>query len=888
MKTEINTTCPYCGVGCGLIATLSGQALDLQGDPQHPANFGRLCSKGSALAETLSLDERLLYPRLGGERVSLDKALHAVAERFSATIERYGPDSVAFYVSGQLLTEDYYVANKLMKGYIGSANIDTNSRLCMSSAVAAYKRAFGADSVPCCYEDLDSADLIVLAGSNLAWCHPVLYQRIKKAKEQRPTLQVAVIDPRRTPTCEIADVHLALRPGSDAALFNGLLYYLICAEALDRAFISEATEGFEHLLEHLPGQASTHSVAAVARYCGLEEALVGEFFRLFAATRKTLTLYSQGINQSGSGVDKCNAIINCHLATGRIGKPGCGPFSITGQPNAMGGREVGGLANMLAAHMDFDPLHTDRVRRFWQSPTIAAKPGLKAVELFQAVAAGKIKALWIMATNPAVSMPDANAVRRALAACEFLVVSDCVQNTDTTQLADVLLPAAAWGEKDGTVTNSERCISRQRAFLSLPGEAQPDWWLICRVAQRMGFEHAFDYHSAADIFREHAALSGFENRGERDFNIAALQDLHDEEYRQLSPLQWPLSGARQGSQRLFENSRFYTPNGKARFLTVMPRPPVNAPDDAYPFILNTGRVRDQWHTMTRTGQAWRLTAHMPEPFVAAHPHDACRLGLAEGSIVQVQSRWGDMLARLRCCDDQAPGQLFAAMHWNDCYAANACVGRVVNPAVDPLSGQPESKQTPVKLQAFPARWHAFVLTRQALSLSGNGYRVKIRHRHCIRYELGDPALPADCRRWARDLLPQPGEWLEFSDAACGRYRAAMIRDRQLQMVVFAATHHDLPAREWLSELFAYETLPDSDRLSLLAGRPASGAVNNGKLVCACFGVNSGTLLEAIEKYALRTPAEVGQHLKAGTHCGSCLPEIDTLIALSEQRKAIES
>jgi assimilatory nitrate reductase catalytic subunit len=520
MTEPTKTTCPYCGVGCGVLVTpQTDGTLSVRGDPDHPANLGRLCSKGAALGETLGTAGRLLHPTVAGEQVSWDRALDQVAGRLGEIVAAHGPGAVAFYVSGQLLTEDYYVANKLMKGFIGGANIDTNSRLCMASSVAGYKRALGADTVPCDYADLESAELLVLVGSNTAWCHPVIYQRIKQAKQANPERQIVVIDPRRTATCEIADLHLPVAPGTDTVLFNGLLNWLRREDALDWTFLESHTEGFAAAFT--AARESAGSVPRVAAACGVPESDLADFYRRFARTERVVTLYSQGVNQWSFGTDKVNAIINCHLATGRIGRPGMGPFSITGQPNAMGGREVGGLANQLAAHMDFAPEDVDRVGRFWQADGIAREPGLKAVEMLRAVEEGNIKAIWVMATNPAVSMPDADRVRAALRACELAICSDLFADTDTARCADVLLPAAGWGEKDGTVTNSERCISRQRAFLDPPGEARPDWWILTEVARRMGFADAFPYRSAAEVFREHAALSGFENDGRRDFDIGA-------------------------------------------------------------------------------------------------------------------------------------------------------------------------------------------------------------------------------------------------------------------------------------------------------------------------------------------------------------------------------
>ena len=474
-EAAVRTTCAYCGVGCGIRATVtSDRQVKIEGDTDHPANRGRLCSKGTHLGETVGLEGRLLHPMIGDKRVGWDKALDLVARRFKETIAKHGPDSVAFYVSGQLLTEDYYVANKLMKGFIGSGNIDTNSRLCMSSAVAGHIRAFGEDVVPASYDDLDQADLVVLVGSNTAWCHPIVYQRIMAARAARGT-KLVVIDPRRTETCEDADLHLAIRPGSDVALMNGLLAYCRQEGLLDDAFLAAHVAMPGDFWEAIETDSDLWSVA---KTCDIAPVDLKQFYDLFAAHPRTVTLFSQGINQALRGTDQVNAIINVHLATGRIGKPGAAPFSITGQPNAMGGREVGGLASTLAAHMDFAPDNVARVGRFWSAPSMATKPGLKAVDLFRAVGEGRIKALWVMATNPDVSMPDAGRVREALAACPFVVVSDVIADTDTGRFAHVRLQETGWAEKDGTVTNSERRISRQRGLLPAPGEARPDWWIV--------------------------------------------------------------------------------------------------------------------------------------------------------------------------------------------------------------------------------------------------------------------------------------------------------------------------------------------------------------------------------------------------------------------------
>lgn len=877
----VRTTCPYCGVGCGVKVTVHPDGgARVEGDEQHPANYGRLCSKGAALGETLSPDDRLLYPEIGGRRASWDEALDAVATGFRQALAEHGPDAVAFYVSGQLLTEDYYVANKLMKGGLGSANIDTNSRLCMASSVVGHQRAFGSDTVPGCYEDLEEADLVVLVGSNLAWCHPVLYQRILAARERRGGKpKLVVIDPRRTATCDAADAHLPLKPGSDTALFAGLLVHLYQQDRLDPEFLEQQVAGFWPA--YRAAKEVAPNVPAVAAKTGLAESDIAEFYGLWGRTRKVVTVYSQGVNQSSYGSDKVNAILNCHLATGRIGQPGMGPFSVTGQPNAMGGREVGGLANQLAAHLNFAPDTVERVRRFWQAPVIARQPGLKAVELFRAVADGRIKAIWIMGTNPVVSLPDADRAREALQRCPLVIVSDAVADTDTVRLAHIKLPAQTWGEKDGTVTNSERRISRQRTFLPPPGEAQPDWWIVTQIAHRLGFGALFPYESPAAIFREHAALSGFENDGSRDFDISALADLADADYDALQPVQWPLPrGATVGTARLFSAGGFFTTDRKARCIAVGERAPVHAADDDFPLILNSGRIRDQWHTMTRTGKTARLTGHIPEPYVEIHPVDALASGVSENILARVHSRWGEVIVRVRTNPEQKPGSVFAPMHWGSPLAPRGRVNAAVNPVVDPLSGQPESKHTPVRVQAYRPRWHGFLLSRDAIEPPAVDYRVSVRDRECWRYELAGETAIDDWPAWARGWLgDQPGwEWLEFADAGTGRYRGVVLVDGRLHACLFVAPTHELPPRGWLAGLFAQPELGPAERASLLAGRPGGGQRDCGRIVCACFGVGLNTLTTVIRERRLATPEAIGQTLKAGTNCGSCVPELRQLIA----------
>ena len=874
MPVETKTTCPYCGVGCGVVATVGEDgAVSVRGDPDHPSNYGRLCSKGSALAETIDLDGRLLHPEIGGERASWDEALDRVAERFSAAIAEHGPDSVAFYVSGQLLTEDYYVANKLMKGFFGAANIDTNSRLCMSSSVAGHRRAFGADTVPGSYEDLELADLVVLTGSNLAWCHPVLYQRLAAEKARRPGLKVVVIDPRRTMTADIADLHLAIRPDSDVALFAGLFSHLVTNGAVDQNFVGAHTTGFGDAF------AAAIPFGDVLERTGLPAMQLREFYRLFTASEKVVTCYSQGVNQSSSGTDKVNAILNCHLATGRIGRPGMGPFSLTGQPNAMGGREVGGLANMLAAHMAIENAEDrDRVRRFWDAPTIAERPGLKAVDLFQAVAEGRIKALWIMATNPVVSMPDADAVEAALKTCPFVVVSDILRETDTARHAQVLLPALGWGEKDGTVTNSERRISRQRNFLEAPGEARADWWQLAEVARRMGFAQAFAYETPAAIFAEHAALSAFENRESRDFDIGAHAGIDGAAYDALSPFQWPQpAGQGPAETRFFAKGGFYHPDGKARFVAVAPAA-SDRTDEVHPFTLNTGRIRDQWHTMTRTGKSARLSAHIAEPFAELHPRDALEIGVAPAGLVEVESPLGRVVLRALVTDRQARGSIFAPMHWNDQYAAKARIDALIPPVTDRISGQPASKNVAVAARPFKPAAYAFAVSRAKPEALDAAYWALAKAEGGWRLELAFDGAAEDWAGWCRRAFAIPGdvEPLGYADRQTGEIRLAFFDGPRLLAAFFLAREPVAVARNWaIAELAAAHTNPRK-RFSLVAGRPGTDKPDPGATVCACFSVGVNQIVAAV-RGGCHSVEAVGAALNAGTNCGSCRGEIRGII-----------
>jgi len=886
MKNVVKTTCPYCGVGCGILAQLDEDGrVTVKGDPDHPSNFGRLCSKGAALADTISYEGRLLYPEINGETENWSNALNHVALKLNDTIAQYGADSVAFYVSGQLLTEDYYVANKLMKGFIGSNNIDTNSRLCMSSAVAGYKRAFGSDSVPCAYEDLERAKLVVLVGSNTAWCHPVLFQRLRQAKIDNPDLIIVVIDPRKTATCDIADLHLAILSGTDNILFNGLLVHLKTQGEANELYINQCTDGLEETLNAALSVAAT--VEKVSKLCGLDIDVVTEFYRLFSRTERVVSVFSQGINQWSYGTDRVNSIINCHLITGRIGRPGMGPFSFTGQPNAMGGREVGGLSNQLAAHMAIeDDSHRELVKEFWQSAIISDQQGLKAVDLFQAVQNGTIKAIWIIATNPAVSMPNADFVRKALSQCDFVIVSDCMRNTDTTQYANVLFPAQTWGERDGTVTNSERRISRQRQFLPIPGEAKPDWKIISEVAKCMGFTQGFNYLSALEIFKEHAELSGYKNNGTRDFDISYFEGISEQEFWDFKPIQWPISKLNgRGTTRMFSDGKFYTENNRAKFIAVKTHQPSNACSKEFPLILNSGRIRDQWHTMTRTGKSATLSTHCVEPFIEIFPQDANKESIEHGALVKVSSFWGSIVVKAVFSDNLRQGSVFMPMHWNDQFSSKSYSNALVNPNVDPISGQPEYKHTPVNIRAYKAKWYGFLLSRRKLTIQHSSYWAATKGRGYWRYEIAGNDNTEDWARCARSILCQDAqniEWIEYFDSAVSRYRGARIENAHLESCIFIGPDFNLPERDWLSNLFSKDILSENERNSLLSGKPVKGVKDSGKIICACFGVGINTITELIKCEGLNSVEDIGKKIQAGTNCGSCIPELSLILSNSNK------
>ncbi|WP_439842541.1 nitrate reductase [Aeromonas taiwanensis] len=864
----MKTTCAYCGVGCGIRLNREGDEWQLQGDEQHPANGGALCVKGASLLESLAFPDRLLYPRWMGQRIGWEEALDTLAARLATIAKESGPEAIGLYLSGQLTTEDYYVANKLMKGYLGSANVDTNSRLCMSSAVVAHQRAFGEDLVPACYEDLELADLVVLTGANTAWTHPVLFRRLQQARARRPGLRLVVLDPRRTMTAEQGDLHLALKPGSDVTLWNGLCRYLLDVDGWDKDYVAQHVSGFEALAAALDDPA--WQLDEVARSCGLSRSDLLGFYQLFARTPKTVTLFCQGINQSNQGVDKANAILNAHLMCGRIGKPGAAPFSMTGQPNAMGGREVGGLATQLAAHMGFGEAECDRVQRFWQSPTIVRGPGHKAVELFEAVHRGEIRALWVLGTNPAVSLPDGNRVREALSRCELLVVSEVTANTDTARLAHLLLPAAAWGEKSGTVTNSERTISRQRAFLPLPGEARPDWWALTQIARRLGFGEGFAYEHEHDIFCEHAALSGFENAGERQFDISGLAGLTRAEFEALEPLRWPVNARwPKGRDRLFEDGRFATPDGRARLLPLAQHfPPQQGagPEEDLPLLLNSGRLRDQWHTMTRTGHVPRLQEAEPWPRVRMGAASLLALGVREGDLVRLGNDLGEALLLAGLDEGLREGEAFLPMHWTDSQCSQGAVNRLIAPVVDPLSGQPMFKQGRVQARAQPTRWEGLWCGRHEWREPVDWWaRRPLPEGNCtlLASWSESPAI-----LWQR--LGAEGHWLRLPLKE-GWLAVALAGDRIEGLLLVAARRPSIKV-DLLASLLG--TPLQAGGLSQTLSQALAG---ESRLVCSCLRVSEERIVDAITRQGVSELPGLQALLGCGSNCGTCLPEIDKLL-----------
>ena len=853
------TTCPYCGVGCGVLAKReAGGTVTIKGDPDHPANFGKLCSKGMTLGETFGLEQRLLRPRIGTVDVSWGEATKLVATKLSEAIRDHGPESVAFYVSGQFLTEDYYVANKLMKGFFGSANIDTNSRLCMASAVAGHKRSFGADIVPCNYTDLETSDLVVLVGSNLAWCHPVLFQRLQAAREKRGT-KLVVIDPRRTITAECADLHLQLKSGSDVSLFNGLLRNLYSRGEICSRFVFARTNGLAETLI----VATRHTDERVSIDTGLGLSQLKAFYDLFAVHAKTVTAFSMGVNQAADGTNKVNAIINCHLLTGRIGKEGAGPFSITGQPNAMGGREVGGLANMLAAHMDIENAdHRGAVQDFWKSPRIAEKPGLKAVELFDAVREGKIMALWIMATNPAVSMPNSTRIAEALKACPFVVVSDVAAATETAAHAHVLLPAKGWGEKDGTVTNSERRISRQRPFMPTEGVAKADWHILCDVAKQMGYA-GFDFETPAEIFAEHAALTTVLNKSSRLLNLAVIAA---QNYEDMPPQQW-------GGAQPFAKLKFETPDGKARFVATPFSPTVT--NDSRTYTLNTGRIRDQWHTMTRTGLVPKLFDHRAEPYIECHPADARAIGLGHAELATVNGVHGSSVLRVLLSDSVNVGEIFQPMHWSNTFASAPKANASTLGLTDPVGGQPALKSTRTFVTRFPAKWYGFGVTAGITNPKFDYWATRPLSSG-RSFECAGLQQPTDWHSLLAPMIDLEGTEIDVSyvvSASSSNFRCAALRQGKLHFAFFASETPVQASRHWLQHLLGTNV----SAIHVLAGRPASTAADVGPIVCSCNSVGRFQICAIFASNPNASILHICELTGAGMGCGTCRPEIQKIL-----------
>ncbi|QDA61070.1 nitrate reductase [Hymenobacter jejuensis] len=693
------STCCYCGVGCGVVVKKEKNgSVSVAGDAEYPVNKGQLCSKGINLQYTVNdRHDRLLYPQMRynksmpRQRVSWEQALQRTAAVFKTFIEKYGPDSVAFYASGQCLTEEYYVINKLIKGFIGSNNIDTNSRLCMSSAVVGYKMSLGEDSVPICYDDIELADCFFVTGANPAWCHPILWRRIEAHKAANPEVKIIVADPRRTDSCALADLHLQLLPGTDVFLNHAIGRVLIENGDIDLDFIQHHAEGFEQYRQVVFERTTAESAAI----CGVPEADIRLAAQYIGNAKGFLSLWTMGLNQSSIGVNKNLSLINLNLITGQIGKPGAGPFSLTGQPNAMGGREVGGLSNLLPAHRSLDnAAHRREVEQFWGGTTISDKPGLTATEMFDALHDGRLKAIWIICTNPLTSLPDVRRAEEALQKAKFVVVQDISNTPQTLAFADVILPAAAWAEKEGTMTNSERRISYLSKVVDAPGEALPDAEIICRFAQTMGYR-GFDYASAEAIYLEHVRLTTGTNLDISGLTYAILKEQRS--------IQWPYNQnlKQQGPPRLFTDKVFSTPSGRARIHPVSVETRSAAPNDEFPFILTTGRIRDQWHTMSKTGKVNKLRKHISQAFLEVHPEDAARLELTDDDLVVVRSCNGEVRVKAKLSSGIRPGVVFLPMHWgkqlgSDLNRAN----NVTSGLVDPVSKEPDFKYATVQVEKY--------------------------------------------------------------------------------------------------------------------------------------------------------------------------------------------
>ncbi|MFH4614840.1 molybdopterin-dependent oxidoreductase [Vibrio diabolicus] len=859
------TTCPYCGVGCGI--EISNNKII--GDALHPANSGSLCVKGVALAESLQMPSRLLYPKLREKEVSWQSVTDLIAQEIHQAKAEFGPDSVAMYVSGQLLTEDYYVANKLMKGYVGSANIDTNSRLCMSSAVAAHVRAFGEDVVPVNYDDIDKTELLIICGANTAWTHPVLFRRIQQARENNPNLKLVVIDPRETVTAQQADLHLPIKNDGDVSLFNGLLKFLIEQQCIDSEYINSHTEGFAALAEEATD--FRYDVTNLTSSIGISEEKLTTFFQWFAQSPSAITLFCQGVNQAENGVDKGNAIINAHLASGKIAKSGCGPFSITGQPNAMGGREVGGLANQLAVHRAFDADSIKQVQAFWDSPEIATQPGLKAVELFEAVERGEIKVLWIMATNPVVSLPDNQMVKRALEACPFVIVSDITAESDVAKYADVLLPAAGWGEKQGMVTNSERRMSRQRQFQIPPGEAKPDWWAISQVGQALceleKAQNGFAFTSEHAVFREYAAMTGMNADSPLKLDLSQHANLTEQEYEEWVPTQW-------GGERPFADGIYSHPDGKARFVVTSELP--QRLERAKGWWLNTGRQRDQWHTMTRTGHIAHLAASELEPTVYMNTLSATQNRLKAGQLIKLFQPTSNTGIYAKVTIDEGLGfqELFMSMHWAGRYGGESSVNAIVNSVKDPISGQPAFKSSYVEVQDAAVKTYGMFIGTQFDSGK-------------FLYSAFQAESNLGIWRFAHDKRPKKQSFCRTE------------KSRRITIDIalgWLAVDYDLVGDvRIIRSVLVVSSEPiqtDYTNFTGLIGKPMelsqlltiTQSQSSAKLVCSCFRVTDKQIHDAMEKQDCTSLTQLQNKLKCGTNCGSCVSQIKQMVDSHQHQK----
>ena len=983
---DTKSTCPYCGVGCGVIIESQGtQITGVRGDPDHPANFGRLCTKGSTLHLTASApitrQTRLLQPmrraHRGGsaEAINWDTALDFAATSFTQIIKEHGPDAVGFYISGQLLTEDYYVFNKLAKGLIGTNNIDTNSRLCMSSAVAGYKQTLGADAPPNCYDDVNHADTIFIVGSNTAYAHPILFRRIEDARKINPDLKIIFCDPRKTDTAEIADLYLPIQPGTDVALFNGMLHTMLWEGWTDNAYIAAHTNGFDALKTTV----REYTPELVAQTCGIKKEDLLAATKLFAGIRgdggarrnTTLSLYCQGLNQSSSGTAKNAALINLHLACAQIGKPGAGPFSLTGQPNAMGGREVGGLANLISAHRDMDnPAHRAEVAALWGVNDVPSKPGKTAVEMFQAAADGEIKALWIACTNPAQSMPDQATVRRALERAELVIVQEAFATTETCHYADLLLPATTWGEKEGTVTNSERRISRVRAAVPAPGETRHDWSIAVDFARRlesvMGVSetsgetietngvrskfrttispetlHAernlaltpfvspppqttlFPYTVPEEIWNEHREST----RG-RDLDITGLTYAKIEQ----APQQWPFKqGDQEGKKRLYEDAIFPTPDGKANFANTAYQPTAEQRESRYPFSLNTGRLRDQWHGMSRTGTLGRLFGHVAEPSVQMNPQDMVRRLLKAGDLVHVTSKRGSIMLPVQASDEIGLSQAFVAMHWGSEYLSGRSstgerlggVNAITTSAYCPSSKQPELKHAAVKILKAELPWSLLAVawlpedSAHTARAALQKLMARFEFATCVPFgredasaeaptpaqtqpHTGAPAQRGILFRAASNYAPEDdslmqieallglggSDTLRYEDKKRGQRRAArLVRSPQskveLQGFILAG---DTRAQAWITTLLQDQLDASAYGLLLLApGAKAPVAIQSkGNQVCACYNVTEQQITAQLQDCPGNEADRLAQlqtALKCGTNCGSCMPQLEKMVRM---------